>query len=178
MHVALAGHLGSGKSTLAKALGARLNAPIASFGAYVRVRAQEAGLDADDRTALQDLGQRLATEAPAAFVADFLARNGFSATPALIYDGVRHVGVWDAIAAHAGSLPVRSSLIFLVTSPETRRDRLAKRGHAPEQIAHWQSHAMERELDQIKAAADLEFDGAQALESLVNAFQAAVASSD
>ena len=136
MHVALAGHLGSGKSTLAKALGARLNAPIASFGAYVRVRAQEAGLDADDRTVLQDLGQRLATEAPAAFVADFLARNGFSATPALIYDGVRHEGDRDAIAAHAG------------------------------------------ELDQIKAAADLEFDGAQALESLINAFQAAVASSD
>ena len=177
MHVALAGHLGSGKSTLAGALAARLRAQVASFGSYVRVRALEAGLNGADRSVLQNLGHTLATEEPYKFLADFLARNALSAASDIVYDGVRHMEVWSAIAAHALKVRTISHLIFLETSVETRRLRLIQRGHALIQIEHWQSHAMERELDQIRDAATLILDGAKPLERLVRTFQVAVVSS-
>src|SRR5216683_5953864 len=99
MLIALAGPMGSGKSTVSRALAARLNARILGFGEYVRVCARERGLDADDRTVLQDLGQKLVAKYPIAFVRDAVRWAGHQPGNRIIFDGIRHETVWDAILA-------------------------------------------------------------------------------
>lgn len=173
MHIALAGHLGSGKSTLAKALAADLGAVTASFGGYIRELATEAGLDANDRSVLQNLGQKLATQDPSAFLGSFLSRYSLAATQDLIFDGVRHIGVWNAIAEHARSLSAASWLVFVDTASPVRRNRLRERGHSKDEIAHWSAHTMEQELVPLKAAATLVLDGAAPIEDLVAMLHAA-----
>jgi|CXWL01.1.fsa_nt_gi dephospho-CoA kinase len=172
MHIALAGHFGSGKSTLAKALAADLGAVTASFGGYIRELATETGLEANDRSVLQNLGQKLATQDPLAFLGSFLSRYSLTDTKDLIFDGVRHIGVWNAIAEHARSLGVGYCLVFVDTASLVRRDRLRGRGHSEDEIAHWSAHKMEQELVPLKAAAALVLDGAASIEDLVKTLHA------
>jgi dephospho-CoA kinase len=175
MHFALGGHLGSGKSTLAKALAADIGVACVAFGDYVRELADQAGVNRDERSNLQNLGQRLATCDPTHFLARFLAHYGLTESRGMVLDGVRHLGIWRAIVEHACKLGVPSCLIFVDTEASLRRARLLARGQSEEEIATWAEHIMEKELPTLKDVATVVVDGAAPIDDLLKRIRMAVA---
>jgi dephospho-CoA kinase len=148
MIVGIAGKIASGKSTLARALAARLGAKHLGFGDYVRATAQSRGLDHTDRLTLQNLGQQLVTDDPAAFVCGILSWADYkSAHRPIIFDGVRHNVVWEQIMEFARRNGDNAILVYL-DMPESRRQaRLAARGLDKEAASAFDQHSSEREID-------------------------------
>jgi cytidylate kinase len=167
MIIAIAGQIGSGKSTLARALASRLNAKLLAFGDYIRARARRQGLDANSRSTLQDLGQRLAND-PAIFVKQALSWIEYSRGDHCIIDGIRHRAVWKEITNINHRTNEDAKLVFLsVTGPERER-RLRARGLESDAIATFDNHPSEGDISQyFYEAADLRLDGQQTPAELV-----------
>jgi dephospho-CoA kinase len=167
MIIAIAGQIGSGKSTLSRILASRLNAKLLAFGDYVRARARRQGLDANSRSMLQDLGQRLAND-PATFVKDALSWIEYGRGDRCIIDGVRHKAVWEEITNISRRINEDAKLVFLsVTGPERER-RLLARGLEIDAIATFDNHPSERDVSHyFYEAADLRLDGRQTTAELV-----------
>jgi dephospho-CoA kinase len=169
MLIALAGPMGSGKSTVSRALAEKLNAKILGFGDYVRVCARELGLDPDDRTELQDLGQRLVVNDPVAFVRNAIQWAGYQHGKRIVLDGVRHEIVWDAIPSAIGiENAERVLLIYLDVPADERTDRLRARGISDDAIVSFNAHPSESDLKQrLSPKADILLDSRQPLPILV-----------
>lgn len=139
--IAVSGPIGSGKSTLCKSLADRWEAPIGSFGDYVRHLARRRRA-AVDRQSLQDLGHRLATTGCHTFVKGFVSWAGLRDASVLVIDGLRHVCVAETLA-HYASLHRGTFLhVHLHVEERERRGRLRRRGAAHSRI--FDDHPVER----------------------------------
>src|SRR6266699_1914435 len=121
--IALSGQTGSGKTSLARELSNRLGAPVVSFGSFVRSQARNRG-GAEDRVALQNLGQTLIDElGPDEFVRKVVQSGEENSGKTLILEGVRSVEIWQAVQKQAS----KSVLIYLDIEEGKRTERLMKR---------------------------------------------------
>jgi adenylate kinase family enzyme len=147
--IAVSGSLRSGKTTLARALAETLGCPRASFGDYVRSKAQEAGLG-HDRATLQDLGEQLIEiEGWRAFCENTIALAGAGAhTVPLVVDGVRHVTALDALRELFA--PVRVVLAHVDAGDEQARiTRLEDDATYERPLEAIEAHSTERDAKQL-----------------------------
>jgi len=167
MIITLAGPIGSGKTTLARAIAAKLDAPSAGFGNYVRSLAEKRGLDIGRRQVLQDLGHELVLADPRGFLDDALAWGGHVPGQNLLLDGLRHITILEALRQREAEGLDDVTLLYLDTPASVRRTRVAARGVSVGQMEADEAHPAERDLDQrLRAAADYVLDGAKPIETL------------
>src|SRR5258708_45006 len=90
--VGLAGYKGSGKTTVASAVAQLVGGTVASFGAFVRTKAQ----GGEDAISLADLGAHLlATMGAGQLVRETIEDTGWDGGSPLIIEGIRHTEVLD-----------------------------------------------------------------------------------
>lgn len=154
--IAIAGPAGAGKTTLAEALCRSLGAVPASFGDFVRAEARRRGL-LQERTALEDLGQSLLKKYGApGFTAHVLARSTNNTQATVVVDGVRHLEVWDALAAMAPA----HLLVYLELPLSERQARVATRDRVTaDSLERAMSSRMEVEATNLRQRADLVLHG-------------------
>ncbi|MGH3770489.1 MAG: hypothetical protein ACRDRW_03670 [Pseudonocardiaceae bacterium] len=158
--VCLCGGIASGKTTLAEALQAALpSSARLTFGDVVRRRVHAAGRE-PTRQNLQDMGLQLITEGWTRFVDDLLI--DLTGDPeVLVVEGIRHQGAVDALNER---LPTRKRLvIYLEVGSDQQRYRLTRLGETEGVI----SHEVERDVDDLRAIADLVVSPEQPVEELV-----------
>lgn len=156
--ICVAGRIGAGKTTFATNLGVALGLPVASFGSYLR-----ASLRTANREALADAGQRRVETDAAAFVRDVAASAGWTAGTGLIFDGIRHRVILDAIRDLAAPQP--RLFIYLAAAEGVLRQR---RGAAGNETATAEEHASEQEvLHKLSHQADLILDATETPAALV-----------
>jgi hypothetical protein len=145
--LALAGRIESGKSSVASLLSERLGLPVFSFGAYIR------SISPPDarREDLQAAGARLLEEVgPDGLVAAVLEFGGLdSATPA-IWEGVRHLSVFEALRARYA--PIAVDLFYLSPPEGPRLARARQSAGTSRRRAVWEAHQTE-ETDALAASA-------------------------
>lgn len=151
--LAVAGAPSAGKTTLAREIAARTGARRVAFGDYVRIRAADAGR-ATSRDVLQQLGQDLLDElGPEGLCRAALeSAGGASEERPVVWDGVRHLSVCEALYGMYGS---DLALVYLDPPGEARRARLARQAASDEQLSRWERDATEAEHESLKRAADL-----------------------
>lgn len=154
--IAIAGGAGSGKSSIASALAEILEGQQASFGDAVRAEAKRRGLDADDRTTLQDLGNDLINEGWGSFVGRVMATVA-NDVDVVVIEGVRH---HDAIAGLRSASGGRTVLtVFVRTSLSVRIERLTDRdGKTRAEVEVAIAHSNEHEVESLEEVADLVVD--------------------
>ena len=149
----LAGPPAAGKSSVATAVAQITGARQVSFGDFVRSHAQHRALG-HARETLQRLGQQLLDElGPSGFVAATLGAAGL--TPAdqpVVWDGVRHLRVFDALT---DLYAVAVQLVYLEPPQDQRRSRLLTDGVDDETLRRWDADDTERERSALAARADL-----------------------
>lgn len=150
--VGLAGRIGSGKTTLASELANRIGCPRAAFGDFVRSVAEMRGLDAEDRTVLQDLGDELISQGWSGFVGAILHQASYTSGP-LVIDGIRHRLAIDTLRARLH--PTRLIVVAVDASDERRRERLQDRGLDSDGMRSADAHTNESEVDAVIRAADV-----------------------
>ncbi len=150
--LALAGPPASGKTSVARALSSSYSAPLLGFGDLVRYEASRRGLPAD-RDAWQALGTRLVRE----LVAEGMARAVLDRAGVdlghvpVIWDGVRHVQIDDALRGLYAPAPV---LLVVLRPPEReRRARLLAEAGTVERLRRWERHETESHLDELASRA-------------------------
>lgn len=158
--ICLAGGIASGKTTLAEALQGTLpSSARLAFGDVVRRRALTAERELT-RQNLQEIGLQLIAEGCSTFVDDLLS-DLISDPEVLIVEGIRHQEAVDALAER---LPTRTLLlIYLEVNSDQQRQRLAGLGEAEGVI----DHEVERDVGDLRAAADLILSTARPVEELV-----------
>ncbi len=172
MILAFAGKIGSGKTTLAKAVADILGCPLVSFGNYVRTLAQSSGLDANSRKVLQDMGEALIREDCRRFCEGVLAQAEWTPGNHLVIDGVRHRTILTTIKALVAPDEVR--LIFVDLDEEVRTTRLANAGFVSEQIARFDSHSTEHDVNAVlRDIADLVLDASRPIQELTDVVRSA-----
>lgn len=119
------GRIASGKSTLSAAVADALGVPRVSFGDYVRHLADYMGLDADERSVLQDIG-RLLVGHPRQFCAKVLAQADYQAGQPLVVDGIRHMEIAEEIRVQVAPAVLR--LIYVEAEERTIEVRLSQEG--------------------------------------------------
>jgi dephospho-CoA kinase len=150
--IGLSGQSGAGKTYVAKELARILKIEVVSFGSYVHAEAlqREKGTD---RVTLQELGQVLINEyGYEAFVRHVLQFSGVQNGAPILLDGVRHVGIWQAVQ----KISMQSVLIYLHCDKLQRVERLLMRDHL--ESASVQSiiqHPMDKNIVQLRPIADL-----------------------
>ena len=151
--LALAGPPAAGKSTLARHIAQQTGARNIAFGDYVRANAAAMGLDTNRET-LQRLGQALLEASGAeAFCCHVLRSAGGTPTDRpVIWDGVRHVAVLDALSALYGP---ELRLVYLDPPIGVRLNRLGILQH---ELAVIDQDATEAERERIRERSDLVCD--------------------
>lgn len=158
--ICLSGSIASGKTTLAGALqiafpcSARL-----AFGDVVRRRVLIAKRKPTRRN-LQDMGLQLIAEGWSPFVDDLL--SDLTIDPeVLIVEGIRHQEAVDTLTER---LPIRKLLlIYVEVGSKQRRQRLACLGETEGAT----EHPVERDVNGLRATADLVVSTQQPVEKLV-----------
>jgi dephospho-CoA kinase len=159
------GQIGSGKSSVTTAISAALGWRRAGFGDYLRSEIARLGGDPNDRKALQNLGQKLVEDDSAAFCRDVLASAGFQPGDDFVIDGIRHVVIFEILAA-VGK-PSQARLLFLGAPAATRNVRVQSRGDAQD-FTRASRHSVETELqDELPRRADAVVDADQPLDRVV-----------
>ncbi|MBB4360622.1 dephospho-CoA kinase [Bradyrhizobium sp. CIR18] len=159
------GQIGSGKSSVSKAVAAALGCRRTGFGDYLRSEIARLGGDPNDRKALQDLGQKRVEDDSAAFCRDVLAAGGFQAGEDFVIDGIRHVAIFERLAAVGNPSDVR--LLYLVASETTRNVRVQSRDDAQD-FVRASTHHVETELqDALPQRADAVIDANQPFDRVV-----------
>lgn len=149
--IAITGPIGSGKTTVARAIADRCDIPVVSFGEHVRKVALCAGLDANDRTVLQDLGLHL-LRYPEPMCKAVLAQAPSPLPSCLIIDGVRHEKVFDTIRRL--SFPRRVVLVYIDADETARRERYKTR--SDDSLDAYEAHPVESEVnDALMSLADV-----------------------
>lgn len=155
--ILIIGRISSGKSTLAKGIQDLIpNFRTISFGSYLREYSELKNMKID-RQSLQDLGQRFVVENPISFLIDVVRHNQTKNDEILIFEGVRHQPILNAIRNH---YPVLLS-IYLDIDVETRYDRYLSRNKiidpslTKEDFLKVDSHQVELEIESLKNSCDL-----------------------
>jgi chloramphenicol 3-O-phosphotransferase len=167
--IALAGRIDSGKSSVAAAIADDSGLPVLSFGAYVKNLASPD----PSREELQELGARLLDELGAeGFVAALLAAHDLSSADSVIWEGVRHHAVLEALRRLYAPTPVR---FFFLSPPEDQRiARASADAGNPKRLANWEAHSTEQvgglrgEAELVISAASTEEAAATIAERLPN----------
>jgi cytidylate kinase len=115
--IIIIGAISSGKSTVAKYISERYGIKIASFGGYLNDYSLRNNLP-NDRKSLQDLGDEFIKSQPEKFLLDVISFSG-SDTESLIFEGVRHLVIFDLINAHSA----QSLSIFIDAPYDVRKER-------------------------------------------------------
>lgn len=139
------GQIGSGKSSVSTAVAEALGWQRTGFGDYLRSEITRLGGDPNSRIALQDLGQNRVDDDPAAFCRDILAAGGFQPGDDFVIDGIRHVSIFELLAAM--SVPSQARLLFLGAIETTRVARVETRADALD-FSRASTHCVEAELRQ------------------------------
>lgn len=159
------GQIGSGKSSVSMAVAAALDWRRTGFGDYLRGEVARLGGDANERKALQDLGQARVDKDPVAFCTDVLGSGGFLPGDDFVIDGIRHVEIFEILAKI--SRPSRSRLLFLGALETTRGARVEARADARD-FARASAHRVEAELrDALPQRADGMVNADQPLDRVV-----------
>ena len=160
--VCLSGQIGAGKSSVRHALASELEWRHASFGDYLRSKIEQAGGDPTSREALQDLGKTEIESDSVGFCERVLASGGFRKGENFLIDGVRHIDVLRILREL--SQPSATKLLFLGTTDDVRRSRVASRAdHAD--FSRAEEHAVESEVrDGVRGIADVVIDANPAIE--------------
>lgn len=137
------GQIGSGKSSVSAAVAEALGWRRTGFGEYLRAEVVRLGGDPDDRKALQDLGKMRVDENPVAFCRAVLAFGGFQRGESYVIDGIRHVSIFDMLAAL--STPSHARLLFLGAPETSRITRVSTRPDAQD-FDRASKHLVESEL--------------------------------
>lgn len=164
-----AGGIKSGKTTLAGAVAKRLGLEVASFGDFVRAAARDRG-QADTRENLQALGEGLIRELGfGGFCRAVLESSGWAPGGAVVVDGIRHVAAYEEVKSLVA--PVPTKLVFVETSEDIRRARLANDARRPGEAADLKTaelHSTEKDVHgALRGIVDLAVDGARPPEELV-----------
>lgn len=164
--VCFSGQIGSGKSSVSRSLASWFGWPRAAFGDYLRKEAERTGLDATNREALQDLGQKLVSFDAHAFCRAVLMDGGLVQGGNLFVDGVRHVKIRNIIATLAN--PSLTKLIYLSAGDTKRLDRASQRTDGSSDFVRAASHIVESELrDELPAIADALIDAERPFDDVV-----------
>lgn len=159
------GQIGSGKSSVSAAVAKALGWHRTGFGDYLRSEIERLGGDPNDRKTLQDLGQQRVQDDSDGFCRDVLAAAGFRPGDDFVIDGIRHVSIFEILAALGR--PSEARLLFLGASELTRNDRVRSRGDAQD-FARASIHHVESELqDALPQRADAIVDADQPLDQVV-----------
>ena len=165
--VGLSGRIGSGKTSLATALAERVRCPRASFGDYVRSVGAGRGLDAEDRSVLQDLGDELiATQGWTPFCQSVLDQAGY-ASGSVVVDGIRHAQAAETMRVLLAPTPWR--LVAIDSENEVRLSRLAARGVVGAGAHTADTHPNETQVGAVMDSADFVVSGDSTVEDAVNA---------
>lgn len=150
--ICFSGQIGSGKSSVSAAVATTLGWRRTGFGEYLRNELSRLGGDPSDRKALQDLGQRRVEDDSTIFCRDILAAGGFKPGDDFIIDGIRHVAIFEILAALGK--PSQAKLLFLGAIETTRNARIQPRADAQD-FARASMHRVEAELlDALPKRAD------------------------
>lgn len=117
------GRIASGKTMLSATVADALGVPRVSFGDYVRHLADYMGLDANERSVLQNIG-RLLAEHPKEFCAKVLAQADYQAGQPLVVDGIRHMEIAEEIRVQVA--PAKLKLIYVEAKETTIKARLSQ----------------------------------------------------
>lgn len=159
------GQIGSGKSSVSAAVAEALGWRSTGFGDYLRKEIARLGGDPTDRKALQDLGQQRVEADSAAFCRDVLEDAGFQPGDNFIVDGIRHVAIFDILAAV--SVPSEARLLFLGAPQSTRNARIQTRADAQD-FERASGHQVENELQEtLPQRADAVIDADQPFDRVV-----------
>jgi cytidylate kinase len=159
------GQIGSGKSSVSQAVASALGWRCTGFGDYLRNEIARLGGDPNDRKVLQDLGQRRVEDDSAAFCRDVLAVAGFQPGDDFVVDGIRHVAIFEILAAE--SAPSQARLLFLGARQNIRSARVQIRPDAQD-FVRASAHLVETELqDALPRRADALVDADQPLQRVV-----------
>ena len=150
--VGLSGRIGSGKTSLSSELANRIGCQRASFGDYVRSLAQSMGLDPNNRTILQDLGEEMISDGWTRFVRAVLEHAGYTSGP-IVIDGIRHLRAIDALRSVLA--PIHLVIVAVEVGGDLRRRRLRERGLEEREARAADGHVNESEVAAVMAAADL-----------------------
>jgi dephospho-CoA kinase len=150
--VGLAGYKGSGKTTVASAVAQLVGGTVASFGAFVRTKAQ----GGEDAITLADFGAHLlATMGAGQLVRETIEATGWDGGSPLIIEGIRHTEVLDVLLTQFPQF----HLVFVDAPGRVREDRLMKRdGLRASAIATLQAHSTEMGVEALRNRADLVVD--------------------
>jgi cytidylate kinase len=161
--IGLAGKIGSGKTTLGPVLAKTLGAAQASFGNYVRQIARQQNL-AETREHLQQIGEELVENDPAAFCRAVIAQAQRQPGQSLVIEGFRHGKVVRIIREMVA--PTLFCLIFVALEEPLRVARIAQRQREQiETLPLLEAHSTEREVAlELATQADLIVDGALPVE--------------
>lgn len=159
------GQIASGKSSVSTEVAAALGWQRTGFGEYLRSEITRLGGDPNDRKALQDLGQERVDGDSAAFCRDVLTAAGFQPGDDFVIDGIRHVAIFEILAAVAK--PSEARLLFLGAPESTRNDRVQLRADAQD-FVRASTHRVEAELqDALPQRADAVVDADPPLDQVV-----------
>lgn len=153
--IVIVGKIASGKTTLAKELSDRLTATVVSFGEYLRYIAKSKGLN-PDRDILQTLGlEMINTQIPCRFVNDvieYCLKNSEFKHDHLIFEGVRHVSILNAIK----EISNRCIVIYIGLDDKMLIENALKRdGGDSLSITKFLNHEVESEINDLKEQADV-----------------------
>jgi dephospho-CoA kinase len=159
------GQIGSGKSSISTAVAETLGWGRTGFGDYLRNEIARLGGDPNDRKTLQDLGQKRVEDDPAAFCRDVLAAAGFQPGDDFVIDGIRHVSIFEILAALGK--PSEARLLFLSADETTRTARIQSRADGTD-FVRASTHRVETELrNSLPQCADAVVDADQPLDRVV-----------
>jgi cytidylate kinase len=159
------GQIGSGKSSVSTAVAEALGWRRTGFGDYLRKEIARLGGDPTDRQALQDLGQQHVESDSPGFCRDVLSDAGFQPGDNFIIDGIRHVAIFEILAAV--SMPSEGRLLFLGAPQTTRTARVQTRADAQD-FERASGHQVENELqDALPQRAHAVVDANQSFDLVV-----------
>jgi hypothetical protein len=143
--VGVSGAIASGKTAVATCLAEAFEAPVASFGSYVRAEAGRRGVPGD-RRALQDLGEALiGAMGWEAFCLAVLEHGGVErGAPIAVIDGIRHVSALETLEQIAA--PTAFHLVFLDVEASVRQMRLEAGGVSIQDLPTIENHPTEQQV--------------------------------
>ena len=143
-----AGRIASGKSSISTAVANSLSLPRVSFGNYVRHLAEYIGLDPNDRTTLQDVGNFLVGY-PRAFCTNVLNQARYQPGERLIIDGIRHKEIVDELRLLVA--PAAFVLIYVAANDETIERRIREERKSIDDIHRLEQDATEAQVKSVLA---------------------------
>lgn len=157
--VLVAGSIRSGKTAVARATADLLGAGYTSFGAEVRDRAAQQGLNPKDRTVLQEIGEDLVENNLREFLDAVIRRITPSAAQSqyVVFDGLRHVRVVDAVNER---MVDGTAVVVYVDAPnDARHMRSRSEGVDAEGACRADAHSNEAESSTLRDIAVLRLVG-------------------